>query len=632
MMLDKFRRFGATKAAKGLLFLLIIAFGAWGIEGFLQAQRGSNGLDVNGEGITLVKLEEEYKNRQSEFERMLGEPATPEQLQGLGLAPQVLNEAFARAVLRQQAEQLYLVPATRALQEAIAALPPFLNERGQFDTNRYRAGLAQLGRTPAQFEAEMATDLAVRNLGSLLQLAPLPVAIATPQTQLAEATTQVAVATVQSSPVTTTPSAEDLQKFYELNPKTYETPEVRNGTMLELSAQSLSATITIPAERIEAEYKANTAAYTDPELRVVRHILLPSLASATALQATIKTQEDFAKAANTYSTDPGNQNSKGGTLGAIKRADVVPTFGDMAFTLAAKTLSAPVQSPFGWHLIWVDEIRPARTRTLAEVRAEIEKGLRDAETQEALNQLATRADEAIAGGATLAETAKQLGLATRSLPRVKATEEALDPTLQAALFATAQGQVSPPISLPDGGLAYVETTKIEPASVPPLASIQARVVADWRTLQAELAAQRAAESLLSAARAPASGQRTLADAAAQTKVNASLSTLTFKGPTEAPKWLQPRLLEIAAAAPGTTLANVVRNGDNWHIVQVQSRTPAPAATAAAAQTAANGLSADLRNDLESLLVAYLQTTATLRCHPAGLKQVFGYDVPCADQN
>ncbi len=632
MLLEKFRVFGATKAAKGLLFLLIMAFGAWGIESFLHAQSSPHGLTVNGENISLIELEEQYRARTRQLEEALGGPATPEQLQGLQLAEQILQESLARTVLRQTAKQLHLQPATRALQAEISGLAPFQNQSGQFDVTQYRAALAQMGRTASQFEREMANDLAVRNLAGVVQLTAVSSSLVAGQIALADATTEIAVATITNAPSPATPTADQLADFYKLNPITYQVPEHRSGQLLELSLPSLSGTVSIPESRIAAEYEANQAAYSTPETRLVRHILLPSLASATEIQKTIQMVEEFAAAANAVSIDPGNLKTKGGSLGFIKRDDVVPGFANMAFGVQAGQISAPVQTPFGWHLIWVEEIRPARVQPLAEVSAQIAAALQAAEVQETLSQLAQRADDAIAGGQSLAETAQMLGLKLRPIPRVQATDEALPPAVLNALFNTAAGQVSPPITLEDGGVAYVATTQIEAAATPPLAKIKERVIADWRTLQTELARKAAAEALLSAARAPATaganGPRTLAEAATQAKVTATIGTLNFRGVAEAPRWLQPKLLELMAAAPGSTLPEAVRDGDSLHVVQLLRRTPAAAPQGVAAIAAAEAFATEQRQDLEALLVAYLQSQAEVTCNLAGLQQVFGYAVAC----
>lgn len=628
MVLDSFRRFGATKAAKVMLFSLIVAFGAWGIEGFLQAQRSPHGITVNGEGISLISLEEDYKRQIGAIEQRLGQPLDAESRAGLNLAPQMVAQATARTVLRQAATALHLAPATRTLQTEIASLPPFLNEQGAFDTNRYRATLAQLGRTPAQFEAEMANDLAVRNLGQLVALAPLPAGLVAQQRAAQNQPVVLEIASVALAPFPEAPTDEELKKYYELNPKTYETPEHRTGEVLVLNTEALATNVVVPEARIAAEYEANKTAYSLPETRKVRHVLVSSLASATAIAAQVQSAADMARLANEHSIDPGNLKTKGGDLGFIKQADVVPAFGTMAFSLPVGKLSSPVQSPFGWHLIWVDEIKPAQTQTLADVRSAIEKQLRETEVANAAADLATQADELIAGGATLAEVGKKLGLKTEIIARTTAENEEVQPEYLAALFATAQGQTSAPISLPDG-VAYVQTTRIEPATQPALESIKTMVARDWKALQAELLAQRQAESVLSAARAPATGERTLLEAARQANVAVAVQNVTLSETSTMPAWLRPRLSELRALSAGQVVPQVLREGQNWHIVRVASRGKIETVTSAAADV--DLATQELRADMEALLVTYLQNKADIECNASGLKQVFGTDVACPNQ-
>lgn len=625
MVLDSFRRFGATKAAKFLLFTLIVSFGAWGIEGFLQATNSPHGVTVNGEPISLISLDEDHKRQIQNIEQRMGQPLDEQARIGLNLGAQLVAQATARTILRQTAAALHLQPATLTLQNEIAALPPFHDELGNFDANRYRAALAQLNQSPAQFEAEMAHDLAVRNLGQLVNVVALPATLAAQQRAAQAQPITLDIATLALKPFTATPSDAELKSYYELNPKAYETPEHRSGNVLVLNAAALSNSVVVPEAKIEDEYKANAAAYSVPETRKVRHILVTTLASATEIQAQVKTADDMARLANQYSIDPGNQKTKGGDLGFIKQADVVPAFGTMAFALPAGKLSAPVQSPFGWHLIWVDDIKPAQTKTLAEVRRTIEQQLREEEVASAAADLATQADELIAGGATLTEVANKLGLKAEPIARITADDENVPAPYLTALFATAEGQVSAPVNLEDG-VAYVQTTRIEPAKMPELANIKTIVVRDWQALQAELLAQRQAESVLSAARAPATGNRTLADAAKQANVTATLQSITLSDDTSMPAWLRPRLSELRAMPTNQVVPQVLRAENSWHVVRIASR--APLSVAAANPADAEMLQQEQRADLEALLVAYLQGHSKIKCNASGLKQVFGTDIPC----
>jgi hypothetical protein len=99
-----------------------------------------------------------------------------------------------------------------------------------------------------------------------------------------------------------------------------------------------------------------------------RHILLriPSEASpaqrdsverlAESLSARARAGESFDDLAREYSQDPGSA-VRGGDLGFFSRGRMVQPFEDAAFDLQAGEVSDPVETPFGYHVIRVDERR-----------------------------------------------------------------------------------------------------------------------------------------------------------------------------------------------------------------------------------------------------------------------------------
>lgn len=85
-----------------------------------------------------------------------------------------------------------------------------------------------------------------------------------------------------------------------------------------------------------------------------RHILVETEAQAKEIEAKLKGGADFAKLAKEVSKDPG---SDGGDLGYITKDQVVPEFGNVAFSLEKGKISDPVKSQFGWHIIKIEDKR-----------------------------------------------------------------------------------------------------------------------------------------------------------------------------------------------------------------------------------------------------------------------------------
>jgi hypothetical protein len=78
----------------------------------------------------------------------------------------------------------------------------------------------------------------------------------------------------------------------------------------------------------------------------------------------------FAEAAAKYSTDPGTKDA-GGDLGTVAKGEMVAAFDEAVFSLPVNEMSQPIKTEYGYHIIEVTAIIPAKQLTLDEVKAEI---------------------------------------------------------------------------------------------------------------------------------------------------------------------------------------------------------------------------------------------------------------------
>ena len=85
--------------------------------------------------------------------------------------------------------------------------------------------------------------------------------------------------------------------------------------------------------------------------------------------------QDFAELAKKHSEGPTNE--KGGYLGTFRKESMVKPFSDKAFSMNAGEISEPVRTRFGWHIIKVEAVNAARTKTYDESKGEIQKKLQD---------------------------------------------------------------------------------------------------------------------------------------------------------------------------------------------------------------------------------------------------------------
>lgn len=142
---------------------------------------------------------------------------------------------------------------------------------------------------------------------------------------------------------------------------------------------------------------ALTAAYeekyasAEPEKEFnASHILVETEEEALALVTELEGGADFAELAREKSTGPSGPS--GGSLGWFGAGMMVKPFEDAVVTLEDGTVSAPVETQFGWHVIRLNESRMKGAPALEEVRAELEDEIQQAALEAHITELTEAAD------------------------------------------------------------------------------------------------------------------------------------------------------------------------------------------------------------------------------------------------
>ena len=122
-----------------------------------------------------------------------------------------------------------------------------------------------------------------------------------------------------------------------------------------------------PAE-VEAFFKkipADSVPFFNSELELGEIVMFPKVSAqekefarkkVETIRQEIVDGADFSVKAIQYSEDPGSY-LEGGSLGVVDRGELVPEFEAVAYKLKEGVLSDVVETPFGYHLIMVDEKR-----------------------------------------------------------------------------------------------------------------------------------------------------------------------------------------------------------------------------------------------------------------------------------
>ncbi len=150
--------------------------------------------------------------------------------------------------------------------------------------------------------------------------------------------------------------------------------------------EAVAGRIAVLDREVTAAYLSDRERFQIPEQIHLRHILIrvPSGARPLMEEAARKKCEgllealhrgdDFTELARKHSDCPSS--SSGGDLGYAARGRFGKTFEEAAFSLPPGSLSGSVRTPYGYHIVSVEERRAGRQVPLEEVAIELENSLR----------------------------------------------------------------------------------------------------------------------------------------------------------------------------------------------------------------------------------------------------------------
>lgn len=121
---------------------------------------------------------------------------------------------------------------------------------------------------------------------------------------------------------------------------------------------------------VKTYFDKNHALFDKPEQVRARHILVADANVAKQVLAKLKAGGSWDALAKQYSTDPSSK-EKGGELGFFGKGQMVPQFQAAAFGAKVGQIVGPVKSPFGYHIIQVEEKKPATKASFAATKEQI---------------------------------------------------------------------------------------------------------------------------------------------------------------------------------------------------------------------------------------------------------------------
>ncbi|MGC1644561.1 MAG: peptidyl-prolyl cis-trans isomerase [Candidatus Sulfotelmatobacter sp.] len=297
------------------------------------------------------------------------------------------------------------------------------------------------------------------------------------------------------------PTDEELKAFYESHKQSYanSVPEKRKVKYVVVETAKAEAGVEITQDDLRSYYDQHRAQYQVPEQVKVSHILIKTPLPgpdgkvdekgvaeaqhrAEDLLKQLKSGAKLEDLAKKYSEDPGSA-KQGGSLGWIGKGQTVPEFEKTAFSLPKGQISDLVKSSYGFHIIRVDDKQEAHTKTLDEVKSEIEPLLKHQKAQ----QIAQKQAEAL-----LKQAREQKSLDAAAAPEKipvinsdffarKDMLPGLGPSTQFMDAVFSEAENAPPDVAPASqGIVVFQLLAVKPAATPTFEEIRSRVEEEFK--------------------------------------------------------------------------------------------------------------------------------------------------------
>ena len=526
-----------TKIIMFMLFgLLIASFAVWGIGDIFRTDSHYPTVAKVGDiDITQVEFSQELAQEMNLLRQRYGPDLDAAQAQSLGAVAQVLQRLVNQALVNQQATDLRLAVPESELQRSILNEPAFKDSLGNFAPERFSFVLRNAGLTEERYLETLRNQYRRNQISSALTGA-----VAVPDTVVEllyrydgeKRTAETLTIELAPLPDDLTPSDLELQNVIQGNLSRFQTPELRALSLIQLRVDDISDPSIITEEILTAAFEERREQLGRPERRAVQQLVFAEEADAQAAVGKMQDGLTFeATSQETLGRGPVD-------LGNVTKAELGLQFtelADAAFVLETETASDPVQTPFGWHILYVTEIEPAFNPTLEDVRESLTQDLAREAAGDTVISLANAIDDELALEASLEEISQRL-----ALPLVKV--EALDgqgqdanqqavadlPALEEflpVLGRTKMGETSLLTETPQGDFFVLRVDGITPPGTKPLSEVREDAVALWEAekrleitkAEAELLADtlRAGTTMADLAEAESLNLETTADLARQ---------------------------------------------------------------------------------------------------------------------
>lgn len=381
-------------------------------------QTGDTVVDVDGYRFGTRDLQRVRAQQEEQAKQMLGD-AFDAKAAGPQLDMMAANALVQNAILAREAARLGVRVSDEEIVEVVKQIPGFRDEKGQFRPDAVKGYIEYEYGTERRFLEALRNQLLAQKVLKLIG---------------------------DGASVSETEARDALRRQREEVELAYVALDAsKPGADVEITDAQIDELLTNEPTRVQDFFDGHPERYNAPEKVRARHILVRVPRDATEEQKAAAREkaaklrdrvttggEAFEKVAAETSDDPGSKES-GGDLGYFQRGQMVKPFEDVAFLMEPGAVSDVVQTDFGYHVIRVEEKKPAEAKALEEVKRDIARELLGIDAaQAAARRRADALAKKVREGSSLEEAARADALTLERTAAIRRRPDGFIPGLGAS--------------------------------------------------------------------------------------------------------------------------------------------------------------------------------------------------------
>lgn len=473
----KKKRRGASVMAWVLMAMLIGGLGGFGVTSF-----GGGATSIGTVGTRKIDLSDyanSLRQAMNNFSQQIGQPVNIAQAQAFGLDRQILQQVIDRTALDNESDRIGLSVGDATVAAKVTAIASFQDVSGSFDRVAYRDMLKQNNMTEQSFETGLRADTA-RQLLQTAITGGIKAPSALTDTIAAWAGEQRDFSLLRLTEASLkTPLADltdaELQAHYTANIADFTRPEAKRISYVALLPEDIAATMPVDEAKLKAAYQAKISEYVIPEKRLVERLAFATDAEATVAKARLDAGETFETLVTERKLTLNDVD-----MGDVSKSDLADA-GEAIFALKEPGVVGPLPSAIGPALFRMNAVLAAQETTFDQAKADLTKALQLDAARKTIADKVEAVDDALAGGATLAELAKEQAMTLATTDFAPGADDNADFTTDGVFLAAAdkltEGDFPEAIVLDNGGLIAIQLDSIVPPTPQALDTVKEKVTA-----------------------------------------------------------------------------------------------------------------------------------------------------------